>query len=491
MTELLYRGGIDAKTGTYRYPPMTTGQIADLARARPGTLAPADHVDLEAWYDLVKYSRALRDGKDPKDLAQAGWGVIFAQTEEKTEDLKAALRQLLDRRKEQAGALNSRYYREFTGEDGYRWIEKNGRRRGETRREFLLRHGAHPADAADPEHVPYYLLIVGDPESIPYDFQYQLDVQYAVGRIWFKTLEEYERYACNVKETEERRERQASSRRISFWGTQHAGDWLTDLSATQLVEPLAQWVKDCGGGWDVDTSIGAKASKRRLAELFCGEGGPDLLFTASHGVVLDPGHSQLEDVQGALLCDNWPGPRSQDPLEGKHFFSAADLDGIERIHGLVTVQFACHSAGSPSSSDPEVPDADREKRVRTKVADHSFIARLPQRLLALGAQAFIGHVDSAWPWSIRWSGAAPRIEVFEDTLKRLLEGHPVGSAMELFGQRFASLSTELSGMLEDSWFNEPTDEDLADVWTARNDARNYVVVGDPAVRICHPVSEVT
>ncbi len=85
-------------------------------------------------------------------------------------------------RKPQAG----KYYYEFEGYKGYRPDDSH--------LDFLARQGMGPGQA-DPGKVPYYLLIVGDPEAIPFAFQYQLDVQYAVGRIWFDTVEEYARYA--------------------------------------------------------------------------------------------------------------------------------------------------------------------------------------------------------------------------------------------------------------------------------------------------------
>ena len=98
-----------------------------------------------------------------------------------------------------AQALDERRYRELAGDDGQFPNER--------KQAFLGRHKAPRSGPVEPDRMPYYLLIVGDPERVPFEFQSQLDLQYAVGRIHFETLDEYDRYARGVvaAETEEKK----------------------------------------------------------------------------------------------------------------------------------------------------------------------------------------------------------------------------------------------------------------------------------------------
>ena len=73
---------------------------------------------------------------------------------------------------------------------------------------------------------------------------------------------------------------------------------------------------------------------------------------------------------------------------------------------------------------------------------------------------------------------------FRNGLQFMMQGHPIGHVIrDQFGSRFAALSAELLSMLALGAPKVVEDRVLVSRWLERNDAQNYVVLGDPAARI--------
>ena len=220
-----------------------------------------------------------------------------------------------------------------------------GYRPGESKQQFLARHGAGPGPA-DPEKVPYYLLIVGDPEAIPFRFQYQLDVQYAVGRIHFESAAEYASYAESVVRAETGPDRPPD--RDVFRGPQPGGQG-DAVECRPARRPLAAGLADVSSGWSVRTILGDEATKARLAALLGGEETPAFLFTAGHGMGFPRAMRDSSITRARLLCQDWPGPVAwRDEIPVDFYFSGADIGADARVHGLIQFAFACYGAGTPA-----------------------------------------------------------------------------------------------------------------------------------------------
>jgi hypothetical protein len=329
--------------------------------------------------------------------------------------------------------------------------------------------------------LPYYLLLVGGPAEIPFELQYQLGVQHAVGRIAFDDLDEYARYAHNVVSAESR-ERPHRPVRFSVFAPRAQGDPATQLSSELLAVPLADALAVEAGEWTVTRLVEQGATKADLLELLSGDGRPDLVLTASHGVGFPPGHPGQRETQGALLCQDWPGPGSG-PVTAGQYFAGSDLAARPDIDltGMVAVCFACFGAGTP-----RYDDFGRRGSRRVELAAAPFVAALPRALLGRenGALAVVGHVDRAWSYSFAWPGAGAQTEVFRSLLSRIGAGDPLGAAMGYLTDRHAELATELASAIEQVHLGRRLeDEQLAGLWTAYADARDFVVIGDPAVSL--------
>jgi hypothetical protein len=480
--DLLYANGINVATGGPLLPALATGTLARVARGE--TLTAAELADL---YDKRRQVAGGEDsrthgvlaGIEPNDLRWAGWSILFAAEDAAgLPAMRDALAPLLALRREQAGER----YREYDGELAYS--------PGDSKNGWLSRAGGEPGPV-DPTRTPYYLLILASPERIPFRFQYQLDVQYAVGRLWFDGPDALDRYATYAQSVVAAETGQLGglpwslARKAAFFGVRNDGDTATGLSAEYLVKPLAAHLAADQPTWQVTTCLNEQADKIGLARLLGGDDTPALLFTASHGIGFPAGHELQRRQQGALLCSDWPGPeRWREAIPERFYFSADDVAGDARLLGTIAFHFACYGAGTPRLDD----FAHRAGlSAQAQIAPCDFLAGLPQRLLGHprgGALAVIGHVDRAWGCSFIWDGLSNQLTTFKSTLKCLAEGQRVGFATEYFNERYAELSTMLSAQIEDIKFGaEPDEHDLAGLWTANNDARSYIVIGDPAVRL--------
>jgi hypothetical protein len=469
----LFVNGVDGSTGSYLLPPLSTDMVSRHAMAASLDLTNVDEL---RWRHQQATESVFGpgEGRDPRELSEVGWGVVFATDTDPA--VRDALRMLLDHRRQQATRSDERYYREFWGQDGYR--------PGESKSQFLVRHGAGPGPV-DPARVPYYLLLVGSGSQIPFSVQYQLDVQHAVGRLHFDTAIEYRRYAASVVAAETGRS--PSSRRLSFFAPQNCDDRATALSVRDLVAPLATRVAATNEDWEITTVTGAEATKKRLMAMVGGEETPALIFTAGHGVGWPAGHPKQLRQQGALVCQDWPGPEGGTGLTDDDYLSADDVSDEAKVHGLLAFHFACFGAGTP-----EWNDFNRGENGPTpaRLAPRPLVSSLPQRLLGHprgGALAVAGHIDRAWSYSFSWPGSGHQTEVYRSCLERLLRGYPIGSAFDYVNERYAELSSDLFTALEEVKYGRRPDHlSLAALWTANNDARGFVVIGDPAVRIPSP-----
>ena len=146
------------------------------------------------------------------------------------------------------------------------------------------------------------------------------------------------------------------------------------------------------------------------------------------------------------------------------------------------VLFACHGGGCT-----EFDDFDQLNNQPRRIAQKPFFSKLPQKLLSHengGALAVLAHIERAWTYSFQDDKGSSQTKGFRDVIGRPLLGERIGQATDVFNMRWAVLSTKLAdrhlAIQRGANFLLRT---LGKLWVARDDARNFLILGDPAARL--------
>ena len=219
-TSTLTVNGISGVDGNYAVPKMSTADLAArLRRSRDSASISPLRTDRGRRLKTRAFP-ALPLGVRPEDVDRSGWTVVFHRDEDIA--VRAALEPLITYRQEriEKRVAPLTYYPDDSVEG---WLGNLGVGWGNI----------------TPEKVPYYLLFVGAPSRIPYQFVQTLDAEYCVGLLDLPDAGAYQHYAQSVVDYEKAGAIE-NKKEIVYFGTRHPFDDATTLSADWLVAPLAE-----------------------------------------------------------------------------------------------------------------------------------------------------------------------------------------------------------------------------------------------------------
>jgi hypothetical protein len=415
--------------------------------------------------------------QDPNELSKQRWGII-APEGERWDRILELIAPLMRVREEAQGATALVY--RFSAEKE-RVVDSASAMRW--KQETFWHQGGIEA------HLPRYLLLLGDLDELPLEVQQVLSTDAFVGRLAFPSEAGYAAYVSKVLRWEERSEREKRARMLFY--TAWDGKPAISSAYYGLIDPN---VRACRTGQSLGTfpptaeilELGSRQLALREQLLTqAAELGPGVLFSLSHGATAD--RDSRRERQGALMLP------SEGALLGK------DVASRPFLPGGIWFFFACFSAGTPafSSYEPwlrqlELRDPEVAQSLSSELpqGETPFIAALPQAALANpdGPLAVVGHVDLAWSYGFEDHGH-PTPSRFLGVLKALAEGGRAGAALHAL-QRFVNeASVELTLLQRrreagTSLPQLPVDpKRWAELWMVRQDLSNYILLGDPAVRL--------
>lgn len=456
MIDLLALNGIEEADPTSAGPLDIPRLIAGIART---AVSASPSLRLLTPYDTNCAS-----------VADAGWAIIVPADEK---DILAHVKELVDFRRAADKNRRFRIFQHTKDQDARTWMKAHG-----------VTPGIYNFDA-----VPYYLMLVGSPKSIPFDFQCDLQTDYAVGRIWFPDHQGYTSYCGHVVASEISAPSHTRPE-LTFWcpknrriveGVATPDEW-TSRCLDTLVLPLARGECSQGGDYRQSMIPDSEVSHKTLLleddatrEALLGQfnnprASPRVVVAAAHGVAIKKEGPLQERMQGALISQTWQGAKGS----VSHAVASVDIDLEIGCRNLIAILAACYSAGCPEFDTASIDSA-------TRICASPFVSLLPARLLQAGALAVVGHVDRIWTCSFDSRVSRPMISHYRDLIGMTLAGQPVGHAFRSVQARASALANYLVAHMRGA--TTMADSAIASGWLDWSDARNHILLGDPGARL--------
>jgi hypothetical protein len=417
----------------------------------------------------------LNDWRDPR----TGWGLVLParpgaskEAMASDEDAPEPIRQLRAARANRDGAAPIFRYEPD-------WPYNRTHLRNAVSGKPLYLGGSDTGVAGN--QIPYYLVIYGTPEEIPWLLQYTLNANRAVGRLALEgdALSRYVQ-ACLGHWSDE----PAKVLQAVVWATSY--DYMSRLMRDSIAAKVADRLLGDG-----DMAPGtlflnaqpqggpAQATGSRLAEALQTRR-PALIVTTSHGRTGPLADRAQMGANLGLLIDQENTSLDPKILAGW------------KTGGAVWYAHACCSAGSDAQSQFDglvEPGSVVDQTLKGVAGLGSRIAPLPQALLGAESplRAFIGHVEPTFDWSLKQDTGQ---HLTGGIVKALTEGlyswEPVGRALHRYYARLADLTTVYLQNKKALPGDPIAKAALTYTELSGRDIQSTVLLGDPCVRLATP-----
>jgi hypothetical protein len=444
-----------------------SGALDDEAR----TWAVRDHFAGRPEYELAAQKRAdLEDWADPR----VGWGLVLQDDpalsypeRARADDAPVAARRLAEARSATGVPVVLRYNPDDDA-SLYRYYDDGSRHPLPITGEGVRGMGRGG--------LPYYLLLLGTPERLPWELQFRLNPVCCTGRLDLDEngLANYVNAAlCSWSGSGTKAESPL------LWTVQHEpGDitWLMRQSVGERV--FKRWRHDPQIGKAARALRDEDATSAQLRSALS-EISPAIVVTTSHGMTGPlQDMAQMRSTLGRLVDANHA------PLDPTSLLGNWSPDGV------VWYALACCSAGGSGRNQFEgllSPQTRAARVVEAVSALGAMVTELPRVLLGASrpARAFIGHVEPTFDWTLRRADSGlvttdALVEALYDEFFQV-KPPPVGFALRRYFGQAATLRALWAGEVQAVRRRDSARSASLLAGLAGIDRQCTVILGDPAV----------